>query len=192
MNKRTRRADNTLTATAALVILACLTGCATSPAGGAVTKRAATATPTTEADNCDFIATRESTHRANTQNTALFYVELTNANAQSTDCEISGFPDVALIDSTGQVVGDPASKRSDIPDTKITVTTNNSAYVLIKVARQKLYPNCPLLGAESLRIRLPHGSEDVLIDVTDLAICDPATSGWLVYNIAPTPANPLS
>lgn len=116
--------------------------------------------------------------------TTMVSVKLTNTGP--TACVVSGYPDVALVDSNDQVIEDSPSERPAIPAVAFRVEKDDAAYVTLRVAGQNLYPACPLLGAESLRIRLPEANEDIILGVADLAICDRATSGWLVYNMTPS------
>ncbi|TFC86341.1 DUF4232 domain-containing protein [Cryobacterium sp. TMT4-31] len=188
MNGRPRRSTIALTGATALIILAVLTGCSPTWAN----ERPAMSAPTVDATtgSCEFAASRKSLDPDHPQNTALTYVRL--ANTGTTDCEVFGFPDVALLDVNGNVIGDPAVERTTIPARTLTVKPKHAAYVMLKVAGQNLYQGCPLLGAATLRIRLPQSSEDLLVDVADLSICDGATSNWLVYNIVASSDNPLS
>ncbi|TFD84044.1 DUF4232 domain-containing protein [Cryobacterium lactosi] len=188
MNARPRRSTNTLVAATVLLMLGALAGCSLSPAEG--NARRPTADENADAGTCDFTATQESSDPDHPQNTALFYVKLTNTG--STSCTVSGFPEVALLDAAGQAIDNPATKRDTIPAHPITVTPQDAAYLLVRVAGQNLYPDCPLLGAESLRIALPQASAEILVDVTELNICDAATSDWLIYNLADTPSSPRS
>lgn len=186
MNGRPRRSTSARAAVTALIILAVLTGCSPTWAN----ESPATSAPAVDATagSCEFAAIRKSLDPDHPQNTALTYVRL--ANTGTTDCDVSGFPDVALLDVNGNVVGDPAVERTVIPARTLTVKPKHAVYVMLKIAGQNLYEGCPLLGAPTLRIRLPQSSEDILVDVADLNICDGATSNWLVYNIAASPDNP--
>ncbi|POH62981.1 hypothetical protein C3B61_14990 [Cryobacterium zongtaii] len=186
MNTRSRRSTKALVAATVLLMLGALTGCSLSPAEG--NARTPAADKNADSGTCEFTATRESSNSNHPHNTALFYVKLTNTGA--TSCTVSGFPEVALLDAAGQVIDNPATKRDTIPAHTITVTPQDAAYLLVRVAGQNLYPDCPLLGAGSLRIGLPQSSAEILIDVIDLTICDAATSGWLIYNLADTPIKP--
>ncbi|ASD24224.1 hypothetical protein B7495_18240 (plasmid) [Cryobacterium sp. LW097] len=171
-----------------MIILGALAGCSPTVPDESL----ATSAPVvgTTAGGCEFAATRKAFDPEHPQNTALSYVKL--ANTGTTDCEVSGFPDVALLDANGNVVGDPAVERTTVPARTLTVKPKQAAYVILKVAGQNLYQDCPLLGAATLRIRLPQSSEDIHVDVADLNICDGATSRWLVYNLAASPDNPHS
>ncbi|ANP74915.1 DUF4232 domain-containing protein [Cryobacterium arcticum] len=186
MNTRQRRSATALSTTTVLLLLATLTGCSLSPAHG----RAQTPAADSGTGTCEFTATRDSADPDNPQNTALFTVTLTNTG--STSCTVTGFPDVALLDATGNAINDPVTTRDTIPAHTITVKPHDAAYLQVAVAGRNLYPDCPLLGAASLRIALPQSSTNILVDVTDLNICDAATSGWLIYNLTATPTNPHS
>jgi hypothetical protein len=171
---------------ATVLAVVTLAGCSISPAEG----RARTPTTSEEVGlgQCDFTASRESSDPDSPQDRALFYVKLTNTGSAS--CTISGFPDVTLLDAAGQAIDVPATERDTIPAHAITVRPEDAAYLLVAAAGQNLYPSCPLLGAAALRIGLPQSDTDILVDVTDLNICDAATSGWLVYNLTATPSSP--
>jgi len=142
------------------------------------------------AAECNFTPTREIFDPKDPENNGLFYIKLTNT--ASTGCQLSGYPDAALVNSSRQPVGGPASQLKDIPDQVVSVEPGGAAYVLIGFRGRTHFPNCNLVGADAIRIRIPQTGQNVLADVKDLAFCDEDTAGWLVFNIAPTKDNIIS
>lgn len=152
----------------------------------------AIASPTTDAStaSCDFTPTREIFNPEDPENNGLFYVKLTNT--ASTGCQLSGYPDAAFVDSSGQAVGVRVSQLNDIPDQVVSVEPGGVAYVLIGFSGRGRYPSCDLVGADAIRIRLPQTGQEILTDVKDLGVCDPDTGGMLTFDIAPTKENVIS
>lgn len=161
-----------------------------SPASSEAPTAIATPTPDVPAAGCDFTSTREIFNPEDPENDVLFYIKLTNT--ASTGCQLSGYPDAALVDSSGQTVGGPASQLNDIPDQVVSVEPGGAAYVLIGFSGRGRFPSCNVVGADAIRIRIPQTGQEVLTDVKDLAICDQDTAGWLTFNIAPTKDNVIS
>jgi len=186
MNTRLHRSTTALVSATVLLMLAALAGCSLSPAEGHAQTPARGDTAGT--GTCEFTATRESADPDNPAQTALFFVKLTNTGSSS--CTVSGFPDAAFLDAAGQLIDAPPRTRDTIAAHSITLNPKDAAYLLVAAAGQGFYPDCPQLGAASLRIGLPQASAEILVDVTDLTICDQATSPWLIYNLAATPTNP--
>ncbi|MGO4782715.1 DUF4232 domain-containing protein [Cryobacterium sp. W22_MBD10_FK3] len=181
MSARTGQSMGALAVASVLIVLVSVTGCATDRGD-----ESGNAPPTASASAGDCTFAGEIV-RSRHPITTMVSVKLTNTGP--TACVVSGYPDVALVDSNDQVIEDSPSERPAIPAVAFRVEKDDAAYVTLRVAGQNLYPACPLLGAESLRIRLPEANEDIILGVADLAICDRATAGWLVYNMAPTGDN---
>lgn len=202
MDVRPRRLIQVMGMTALLLSAVGLTACANAAAGA--TNSASPASPTSSqtptpsasplpdapAAGCDFTPTREIFNPKDPENNGLFYIKLTNT--ASTGCQLSGYPDAALVNSSGQTVGGPASQLPDIPDQVVSVEPEGAAYVLVGFRGRAHFPNCNLVGADAIRIRIPQTGQDVLVDVKDLAFCDQDTARWLVFNIAPTKDNVVS
>lgn len=161
-----------------------------SPTSSETPAAIASTTPDVPAAGCDFTSTREIFKQDYPESDGLFYIKLTNTT--STGCELSGYPDADLIDSSGLTVGGPVSQLNDIPDQVVSVEPGGAAYVLIGFSGRTRFPNCNLVGADAIRIRIPQTGQEILTDVKDLLICDPDTAGFLTFNIAPTKDNVIS
>lgn len=150
-----------------------------------------TTTPTDASAGCTFAASRQQfdpqqddTAKVNEQKLLLVLT-----NSSSAECEIGGYPAIALLDSAGQSVSYQSQHSAALPEAAFIVPPGGEAFILIDAYSQTFFPSCALSSATQLQVTAPGTIVPLVVDVSDRKLCDDSVGALLYSAVSPTPTD---
>jgi hypothetical protein len=97
------------------------------------------------------------------------YDDLTLTNHSSAPCTMSGYPGVSLVDSSGNAIGQPASRNASHPTVLVTLAANGSAYSLLGFPNPGNFPTgkCSTSQSADLRVYPPGNTQSLLVPLKE-------------------------